>query len=148
MNLAPLLAELAGLKALPAGLLQPAQRGRLETVRAVLVLAQHVLPGSADDLPRVRLSVGDGVAEGTVVGCGAGSLQFRLGKGAGPADATAVLLHFSDGRPPRAIQAAIRPGPTADYWLMEALDGMLDDADQVCEERLERARMQVVALSA
>lgn len=78
MNLAPLLAELAGLKALPSGLLQPKQNGRLETVRSALALAQHVLPGGQDDLPRVRLSVGSGVVEGTVVGCIQGSLQFRL----------------------------------------------------------------------
>ncbi len=147
MNLAPLLAELAGLKALPTGLLQPAQSGRLETVRSALALAQHVLPGVKDALPRVRLSVGEGVAEGTVIGCGVNSLQFRLGYGVTPIASTAVLLHFSDGRPPRAIRSDIRPGPSDGYWLLEALDGMLEDADLVCEQQVAQVPMEAVALS-
>jgi hypothetical protein len=133
MNLAPLLAELAGLNALPEGLLQPAQRDRLDTVRRALALAQHVLPAVRDDLPRLRLSLGARVVEGTVIGAAAGRLQFRLPVEALPEGPCVALLHFSDGRLPRALRGQVREGPSAGYWHFEADDGSLDDGESLSD---------------
>jgi len=116
MNLAPLLAELAGLKALPSSLLREEQRLRLETLRSSLALAQHVLHTPETGLPRLRLSTGDGVCEGTVIGHGEGQLLLRLPEQATPSLQGPALLLFGDGRAPLALSSEVTQGPGQGYW--------------------------------
>ncbi|MDF1561911.1 MAG: hypothetical protein P1V51_02635 [Deltaproteobacteria bacterium] len=130
MNLAPLLAELAGLRALPSGLLRPLQRERLETVRAALALAQHILPGGQDELPRIRVESDEGVAEGRVLSFADQRALFRLAKGSCAGEAGVALIHFTDGRPPLAVRGRITAGPTPGYWKLESLDGSLDPSPE------------------